>query len=280
MTVVGTNYRTYNVGDASWLNRLFSVTGEGGMNYNRSDGLVKQAFAQVPGAPRTFVHKCHGGFDSLVTSREAFEIATRFFFGNKRVRLRLLDAQVKRGRDMFGRSEFYLGVSIKPRAVDFDLFHQSAEADNCYGAFRREKLDDKEKDVSFWWADDDRLIAEIFLDTSKIMQNPKIKTKDMVFRVDFYVGERDSYGVGFSDNVIFRKQYYVRALIDSKPLKLFLHDSEKFQAQGNAAPDATPMTPTADGWSFNVTGTGFDGTFGIEIDHIPEVGLPERVKSS
>ena len=40
------------------------------------------------------------------------------------------------------------------------------------------------------------------------------------------------------------------------------------------------MTPTADGWSFKVTGTGFDGTFGIEIDHVPEVGLPERLKST
>ena len=173
LTVVGTNYRSYNVGVASWLNRLFSVTGEGGPNYNRSDGLVKQAFAQIPGAPRTFVHKCHGGFDSLVTSREAFEIATRFFFGNVRARLRLLDANVKRGRDLFGQSEFFLGVSIKPRRVDFDLFHQSAEAENCYGAFRKPEARRQEGRRSFWWADDDRLIAEIFLDTRKILQDPE-----------------------------------------------------------------------------------------------------------
>ena len=37
---------------------------------------MKQAYAQIPGAPRTFVHKCHGGPDSLVTSREAFEVTT------------------------------------------------------------------------------------------------------------------------------------------------------------------------------------------------------------
>ena len=89
LTVVGTNYRTYSVGASSWLNRLFSVSGEGGPCYNRSDGLVKQAYAQIPGAHRTFVHKCHGGHDSLVTSREAYEIATRFFFGNVRARLSL-----------------------------------------------------------------------------------------------------------------------------------------------------------------------------------------------
>jgi putative serine esterase DUF676 len=57
LTVVGTNYRTYNSEGSSALNRLFSVPGEYGPNYNRSDGLVKQAYAQVPGAPRTFVHK-------------------------------------------------------------------------------------------------------------------------------------------------------------------------------------------------------------------------------
>ena len=107
------------------MNRLFAVTGEGGPAYNRSDGLVKQAFAQIPGAHRTFIHKCHGGNDSLVTSREAYEIATRFFFGNVRARLRLVAAKVERGGDWFGKSEFFFGVAIKPRKVDFDLFYQS-----------------------------------------------------------------------------------------------------------------------------------------------------------
>src|SRR5690606_17181882 len=71
LTVVGTNYKSYGAASLSALNRLFSVDGEYGLNYNRSDGLVKQACAQLPGAPRTFIHKCHGGPDSLVTSREA-----------------------------------------------------------------------------------------------------------------------------------------------------------------------------------------------------------------
>src|SRR5439155_12886796 len=93
LTVVGTNYSTYSVGLASVANRVFSWPDEGGSSYNRSDGLVKQTSAQVPGAPRTFVHKCHAGLDSLVTSREAFEVATRFFFGNIRARLRLLEAK-------------------------------------------------------------------------------------------------------------------------------------------------------------------------------------------
>ena len=72
--------------------------------------------------------------DSLVTSREAFEIATRFFFGNS-ARGSLSSGHITRGLDLFGKSEFFFGVAIKPRAVDFELFHQSAEAENCYGPF-------------------------------------------------------------------------------------------------------------------------------------------------
>jgi PGAP1-like protein len=133
LTVIGTNFRSYGVRASTWANRLFAVGGEYGPNYNRSDGLVKQAYAQIDGAPRTFVHKCHGGFDSLVTSRETYEITTRFFNGNVRARLRLIDGKIKRGFDWIGKSEFFLGVSIEPRRVDFELFHQSKEAENCYG---------------------------------------------------------------------------------------------------------------------------------------------------
>ncbi|SEO08250.1 PGAP1-like protein [Nitrosospira multiformis] len=138
LTVVGTNYRTYKVSASSLANRLFSISGEFGPTYNRSDGLVKQQYAQIPEAPRTFIHKCHGGFDSLVTARESFEVATRFFFGNVRARLRLVKAKILRGQDFFGKSEFFFGVSIKPRRVDFELFHQSPEAENCYGPFHKD----------------------------------------------------------------------------------------------------------------------------------------------
>ena len=197
LTVVGTNYRSYSVGVSSWLNRIFAVAGEGGPAYNRSDGLVKQTYAQIPGAPRTFVHKCHGGHDSLVTSREAYEIATRFFFGNVRARLRLLSANVKRGGDWFGKSEYFFGVAIKPRHVDFELFHQSPEAENCYGPFRTTDLADSK--VEFHWADPARrLIWEGYLDTSKLRPDPERgNVTDMVLRLDVYVGERDTYGSAF-----------------------------------------------------------------------------------
>ncbi|MDF9620265.1 hypothetical protein P5705_21675 [Pseudomonas entomophila] len=267
LTVVGTNYKTYDVTAASILNRLFSVSNEFGMNYNRSDGLVKQGYAQIPGSPRTFVHKCHGGLDSLVTARESFEIATRFFFGNIKVRLQLMDCQVLRGMDMFGKSELFFGVSIKPRGVDFELFHQGADSENCYGPFAEADLSDT--NVEFDWAGPDRLIWEGFLNTLPILEDSSITKKDMVMRVDFYVGERDLYGVGFSDNVIFRKQYYLRGLLEP-PFTMFLHEGEEFAAEGYQDEPGKEMTPVAGGWAFKVGDSSFVGRFRIEIETIAE----------
>lgn len=270
LTVVGTNYRTYKVG-ASSLNRLFSVSGEFGPTYNRSDGLVKQAYAQIPDAPRTFIHKCHGGFDSLVTARESFEVATRFFFGNIRARLHLVEAKVLRGQDFFGKSEFFFGVSIKPRRVDFELFHQSVEAENCYGPFHKDDLSDT--DVAFSWAGPNRLIWEGYLDTSSILEDKSITVKDMVMRLDFYLGERDIYGVGFSDNVIFRKQYYARALLGN-PFILYIHTDERFAKEDFEASLSDEMRKVPGGWEFGVKGTGFEATLRVEFDKIPTEGFP------
>jgi hypothetical protein len=288
LTVVGTNYRTYGVAPAAWLNRLFSVSAETGLAYNRSDGLVQQTSAQIPGAPRTFVHKCHGGPDSLVTSREAYEIATRFFFGNVRARLRLLEARISRGKDLFGKSEFMFGVSVKPRRVDFDLFHQSAEAENCYGPFNKEDLADESEQNP--WAGPQRLIWEGWLDVRSILDDRQLEVKDMVLRLDFYVGERDLLGVGFSDNVIFRKQYYLRAVL--KPtLTVRLHTNEDFMLAPDAAqrqpldnrvlseveqastPEGWEMPATEAGWEFGVEGTGFKARLRVELDAVPETGV-------
>jgi pimeloyl-ACP methyl ester carboxylesterase len=280
LTVVGTNYRTYGPVVASWLNRAFSVGGEFGMNYNRSDGLVKQSFAQLPGAPRTFVHKCHGGPDSLVTSRESFEVATRFLFGNIQARLTLVKAAVKRGQDWFGKSEFFFGVSIKPRGVDFDLFHQSAEAENCYGPFGKPDLSDKSSDgVAFNWADGDageRVIWEGWLDTRAPRPTPVSQADaaagpppappaDIVMRLDVYLGERDLYGIGFSDNVVFRKQYYARAvfgdLSDLSTLReIRLHTGEEF---AGSEPGEPMHRLSATQWEFDIEGTGLKATLGL-----------------
>ncbi|NEQ79754.1 MAG: hypothetical protein F6K26_05665 [Moorea sp. SIO2I5] len=275
LTIVGTNYKSYNFRQASFLNRVFSPRYEFGSNYNRSDGLVKQFSAQIPGAPRTFIHKSHGGFDSVITSREAFEVATRFLFGNVRSRLRFVNGQITRGKDWFGKSEFFMGVSIKPRLVDFELFHQSEAAENCYGPFIKEDLTDE--NPAFPWADGKNLIWEGYLNTISILEDESIpaQEKDMVLRLDFYVGERDLLGLGFSDNVIFRKQYYIQVLIAKTPIELYLHTDEKF-AQPDFIPNPADKMKEVDGaWEFLVQDTGFEGTFQIEIDCIPEQGHPE-----
>ena len=282
LTVVGTNYRSYGIGTATALNRFFSASGEYGPNYNRSDGLVKQISAQIPGAPRTFVNKCHGGFDSLITSRESFEVARRFLFGNFKARLRFVKGAILRGKDLFGKSEFFMGVSIKPRGVDFELFHQSKDAENCYGPFTKEDMTDE--NLTFSWADDKNLIWEGSLDTLSILEDDYRPEKDMVFRLEFYIGERDLLGLGFSDNAIFREQYYVRTLLTKRPLELYLHTNERF-AQPNLQntfddPKLQPeppvkMTAVDGGWEFEVGGTGFKGTFRIEIDSVPPEGEPK-----
>jgi hypothetical protein len=88
-------------------------------------------------------------------------------------------------------------------------------------------------------------------------------------RVDFYVGERDLFGVGFSDNVIFRKQYYIRGLL-LPPYTMFIHDGEQFAAPGYVDDPKTLMKKVAQGWEFDVTGTGFKGRFRIEVEQVPE----------
>ncbi|MGV9803033.1 esterase/lipase family protein [Mycobacterium sp. NPDC003449] len=293
LTVVGTNYRSYGSAAASLANRISSLFDEGSLQYNRSDGLVKQASAQLPGAPRTFIHKCHGGTDGLVTSRESYEIAMRFFHGTHRVRLWLDDARISRGGDWFGRSEFYFGVSIKPRFVDFELFHQSAEAENCYGPFGTDDLTDGPPDLAgelsrplaesgdrtTGWAGPDRLIWEGRIDAR---MKPENAAAGLVFRLDIYVGERDSRGIGFSDNVVFRKQYYVQAF-PGDDVALFVHTGEQFLSAADpvtpaelgrlARPGPTATVQKADAvsgrdgqWTFAVGGSGFNALLRIAID--------------
>jgi pimeloyl-ACP methyl ester carboxylesterase len=300
LTVVGTDYRSYGTKIASLGNRLATLFDEGTLAHNRSDGLVKQASAQLPGAPRAFVHKCHGGGDSLVTSREAYEIAMRFFHGTHHVLLWLDEAEVSRGGDFIGRSEFYLGVSIKPRYVDFELFHQSAEAENCYGPFHDEKLRDplpdleaalrkslaEHGDETNGWAGPQRLVWEGWVDHR--VRPSSTDHQDMVFRLDIYVGERDSFGIGFSDNVVFRKQYYLQAVAGEGLVALFVHTGEQYlgtkgpadwsELEGLAAAGASAAVQRAEPtdrpgeWTFATGGTGFNATWRVSLNAEPPVG--------
>lgn len=269
LCVVGTDFRSYSINVSSLANRLFSVPGEDVLlTYNRSDGLVQQAYAVVDGAPRTYVNKCHGGGDSLMTARESFEIATRFFFGDVRIRLSLVRAKVKRRFDLIGRNEFFFGMSIKPRRLDFELFHQSKHAENCYGPFRKNDLSDEK--LTFGWAGENRLIWEGFLDKGQRHDNP-----DLVLRAEIYVGERDSFGFGFSDNIVFHRQFYVRALFD--PFRLEFHKDGEFQEDPASPQDHGAMRETDGGWEFDVGDHNFEATLRVEFDDIPEVGPPVRI---
>jgi hypothetical protein len=99
------------------------------------------------------------------------------------------------------------------------------------------------------------------------------RQRDLVLRADFYVGERDLFGVGFSDNVVFYKQYYVRAIF-KKGLELFLYTGEEFAGEDTDESVKPPMHYQDGGWRFEVSGTGFEGTLQIELDWVPEDGPP------
>jgi hypothetical protein len=276
---------------------------------NRSDGLVKQAAAQLPGAPRTFVNKCHGGADSLVTSREAYEIAMRFFHGTHHVSLWLDEAEVLRGMDAFGRSELFFGVCIKPRGVDFELFHQSSGAENCYGPFRDARLTDGPPDLATelsktldasgdettGWAGPNRLIWEGWVDRKSVPANEY----GLVFRLDVYVGERDHFGFGFSDNIVFYKQYYVQVLTGEDEPRLLLHTGERYLGRRNSAsPDELLRLAAEEGSgvqlgvprpiaedavrerTFEVSGTGFRGVMRVGINEVNEVGAEPDLEAA
>jgi hypothetical protein len=98
--------------------------------------------------------------------------------------------------------------------------------------------------------------------------------RDMVFRLDFYVGERDLLGVGFSDNVIFRKQYYLRAVASSRQslsasldnLEMYLYRDEDFTDTSQA----DLLTLENGAWTFKIEGTGFEARLGIGLSRVEE----------
>jgi hypothetical protein len=99
-----------------------------------------------------------------------------------------------------------------------------------------------------------------------------ILTEDAVIRADIYLGERYHWGLGFSDNVVFHQQYCVRAvLLPGQPVTMYLHQDEQFRADPSSG---QLLAATSAGWQFDVAGTGFSGTFGVELDMVPEDGWP------
>jgi len=152
---------------------------------------------------------------------------------------------------------------LKPRGVDFELFHQGKEAENCYGPFNSHKLDDQK--VVFDWigADrNDRTLWEGWLDSG---QAPP-EADDLVMRLEVYVGERDLFGIGFSDNLIHHGHCYVQATLEPK-LRLAKHVGEKFTDAGLALEQTDDQT-----WLLPIEGDGFKATFGIQLSFVPPDG--------
>ena len=75
---------------------------------------------------------------------------------------------------------------------------------------------------------------------------------------------------------MFRKQYYLRVLVDKEPPELYLLTDESFMV--DSQPQGT-TTLTDDGWTFDVGGTGFKGTFQVELDVVPEEGQPAPIRA-
>lgn len=80
------------------------------------------------------------------------------------------------------------------------------------------------------------------------------------------VGERDLFGIGFSDNLIHHGHCYVQATLDGG-LKLHKHIGERFADAGQPLEQLPDRT-----WLLPIEGDGFKATFGIELSFVPEEG--------
>ncbi|HEY0866631.1 MAG TPA: alpha/beta fold hydrolase [Fimbriimonas sp.] len=220
LCVVGTNHRDY-IKAVSLLNQVANWLQ--GREANHSDGLVMQESAALSGAYRADVHKSHGGNDSLITSREAFELATRFFFGNVQVTVRCLRAHIHDRRRGFlevvkgaldGVPEYYLGFSLKPRDIDFFLHYQKEDSENCFGPYSKADISQEEFVRDRHDPSKNGVIFEGFLNSALGKFDTGRKNagelKNMVVRFDIYVGERDSFLLGHSDQKIVDAQSYIR----------------------------------------------------------------------
>ncbi|MEM7183025.1 MAG: hypothetical protein AAF518_19090 [Spirochaetota bacterium] len=259
LCVAGTNYKSFTSNMQSLLGQFYADENNGGKVYNKSDGLVKQNSALLDGTYSTFVHKSHADSNSLLCSREIYEIASRFFFGDYLLRIRYLGGMIKMGNDWIGKSEFFLGVSLKPRAIDFELFHQSREAENCYGPFEDVNL----TKVAVHGKDfgDSNLIYTGFLDSSRILKNES----DLVFRLSLFISERDTFGVGFSDEVILNKQYYIQ--IKPEEMLFKLHN-KGFSKTGGEVCKTSSENPNC--FLLEIKEDGFEGKFTVEYSKIPD----------
>jgi pimeloyl-ACP methyl ester carboxylesterase len=100
----------------------------------RSDGLVSQENAWLQESPRAYLHKIHGGVDSLITSRDSFEVVSRYLLGTHWVRVYARKDSYLKNFDK--DSQYFIGMSVKVRGVDFFLNYMDKDSRNCIDLYR------------------------------------------------------------------------------------------------------------------------------------------------
>jgi hypothetical protein len=108
---------------------------------------------------------------------------------------------------------------------------------------------------------------EGWVDRSRITRD----TGDLVFRLELYVSERDSFGVRFSDDVILHRQLFVRVAppeggtVQDGVGGISWSENPRLSADGTLGKPATPMGDAGLAWQFAVDYADFEATLAIEL---------------
>jgi hypothetical protein len=255
-----------------------------------SDGLVKQEDAVLtypdvatgkPSTkypPRAYINKTHTGYDSLVTSRESFEIATRFLFGTHWVKLYIQKGSALTQFNL--NNQYYIGASIKPRGVDFFLTQVDRISENCATLHKRGEdsgqFDTSEKYLLKF--KEDLLLYQGALD----MARSSDKTT-MVFRIDIRVYAEDdplagnelsdpAFDMGHNDSKHIDEQIIVRVTLKDMGLQWFQNSADVVGLNPDSVKPITPErieTDSKNAWVYRnlplEVKNNFKGKLRIEV---------------
>lgn len=115
--------------------RVFSVVGTNAHDYAvlhglsrrsvgpQSDGLVQIQHAYVKGSHRAYIHRSHSGRYGMVNSEEGYQNLQRFLFGDRKVKITLIDATLRTK----GNVTYHLDVRFSIRGLPVLLNEQTAK---------------------------------------------------------------------------------------------------------------------------------------------------------